>query len=118
MARTPLGARELVFASALGVASCLPVPVPLYVENTTTEPIEVRIAGTQGGWASIAAGATEPVGGFNYDGWCDVPDRWVPEHFEGIEVRLADGARQDVEATQFVEEGRYDRGWTFRLSSD
>lgn len=115
MSRATIRARELVLAGVLGVVSCLPVPVPLYVENHTTETIEVRIAGTQGGWATIAAGGTESVGGFNYDGWCSVPDRWVPEHFGGIEVRLDDGTRDDVTAARFVAEGRYERGWTYRF---
>ena len=115
MARTASRARELALAVVLGIVSCLPVPVPLYVENDTTETIEVRIAGTQGGWASIAAGATDTVGGFNYDGWCSVPDRWVPEHFAGLEVKLGGGQRQDVTAAEFIAEAEFDRGWTYRF---
>ena len=108
--------RELIFAGLLGLACCQPVPVPLYVENPTTETIEVRVAGSQGPWAAIDPGATGSVGSFNYDGWCNVPDRWVPEHFTGLEIRLRHGGRRDVTTEQFVAKARYDRGWTYRYT--
>jgi len=108
-------ARELALAALLTLVCCERVPVPLYVDNHTGETLEVRIAGSRGGWASIEPGATGSIGAFQYGGWCNVPERWVPDDFAGLEVRSQSGHRRDVTAERFVKDARFGRGWTLRL---
>lgn len=104
---------------ALGLLTgCLPVDVPVHVHNEMASAVKVRIAGGNPPWATIAPSEAVGVGAFQYTGWGNVPDRWVPDDFTGLEVLLSTEARADVDADAFLGAATYDRGWTYRLTAD
>lgn len=91
-----------------------PVPISLHVINASWNDVKVRISGTEQ-WIEVKAGAEVSVGGFNYAGLCNPPDRWLPEDFAGLEFELAGGSVVAVSREAFERDAEHDRGWTYRF---
>ncbi len=100
------------------LAAWEPYPVSVNVVNASGEDVQVRFAGRAGheAWIEAKAEGDVPIGGFSYASLCNPPDRWVPDHFTGLEIKLADGSVVQVSREAFEAEAEYrHHRWIYRF---
>lgn len=111
--------RRLALLGSLGLlAGWEPYRVNIYVVNATGETVHGRLVTPQrrgDDWFEVKAGETGPVGACLHHGLCSPSAGWLPDDFEGIELKLADGTVITVSRERFEREAVRSRGWQYRF---
>lgn len=90
----------------------------IYVVNATEQTVQGRIATParrRDEWFEVKAGETGLVGECLHHGLCSPSAAWLPDDFEGLELKLRDGTIITVSRERFEGEAVRSRGWQYRF---